>query len=160
MSDDAQWEIQKLLESRDKASSNENVKREFEIVAFQERPRRKVSEEGRWWGRKGVVEWLIVIKGETVDHKTRVTPDKHEDPWNPKPKQQVLATPPRIVTPVPAPAMVPVMQCPAIAAQNQACVRQRLPVQAGTVLRHVENRRVMSVEEAERKMEEIVKDLF
>jgi hypothetical protein len=33
-------------------------------------------------------------------------------------------------------------------------------VQAGTVLRYVENRRVITSEEAERKMEEIVSDLF
>jgi hypothetical protein len=33
-------------------------------------------------------------------------------------------------------------------------------VPSGAVLRHVENRRVISTEEAEKKMEEIVSDLF
>jgi hypothetical protein len=36
----------------------------------------------------------------------------------------------------------------------------RAQVQAGTVLRYVENRRVMTSGEAERKMEEIVSNLF
>ncbi len=147
MPDDAQWEIQKLLESRDKASSNENVRREWEVVAFKERPRRKISHEnGKWWqgGKKGLVEWLVVIRGETVDHKTRVLPCKHEDPWNPKPKQQLAPT--RVVNP--APVVAPV----------QAQARAQVP--AGTVLRHVESRRAMTGEEAEKKMEEIVRDLF
>jgi hypothetical protein len=151
MPDDAQWEIQKLVESRDKASSNENVRREWEVVAFKERPRRKISpEKGKWWQRsqKPLVEWIVVIKGETVDHKTRTLPSKHEDPWNPKPKQQLV---PRTVV-NPAPAM------PAVVVPVQPQTRAQVP--AGTVLRHVENRRVMTAEEAEKKMEEIVRDLF
>jgi hypothetical protein len=149
--DEAQWEIQKLTESRDNASSNENVKRGWEVVAFKERPRRKISpEKGSWYQRskKGPVEWLIVLKGETVDHKTRVTPNKHEDPWNPKPKPQLA--PPRVVNPAPV--------VPAVVAQVQPQARTQVP--AGTVLRHVENRRVMTSEEAEKKMVEIVRDLF
>jgi hypothetical protein len=151
MPDEAQWEIQKLTESRDKASSNENVKREWEVIAFQERPRRKISpEKGKWWkgNKKGLVEWVFVIRGETVDHKTRVLPSKHEDPWNPKPKAQ--AVPARVVTPAPVVATV------ATPVQVQA----RAQVPAGTVLRHVENRRSMTMEEAEKKMKEMVRDLF
>jgi hypothetical protein len=149
--DEAQWEIQKLTESRDNASSNGNVKREWEVVAFQERPRRKISpEKGKWYQRskKGPVEWVIVLKGETVDHKTRVMPNKHEDPWNPKPRPQLA--PPRVVNPTPV--------VPAVVAPVQPQARTQVP--AGTVLRHVENRRVMTREEAEKKMEEIVRDLF
>jgi len=151
MPDEAQWEIQKLTEARDKASSNENVKREWEVVAFKERPRRKISpKKGTWWqrGKKGPVEWVVVIKGETVDHKTRVMPNKHEDPWNPKPKPQL--SPPRVINPAP---VVPAAGTPV---QPQARTQQP----AGTVLRHVENRRVMTSEEAGKKMEEIVRDLF
>jgi hypothetical protein len=66
MPDEAQWEIQKLTESRDKASSNEYVKREWEVVSFKERPRRKISlEKGKWqggMGKKGLVEWVIVFR--------------------------------------------------------------------------------------------------
>jgi hypothetical protein len=152
MPDDAQYEIQNLTESRDKASSNGNVKREWEVVAFRERPRRKISLEkgNKWWqGRKkGLIDWVVVIKGDTADRKTRVMPSKHEDPWNPKPKQQ-LALP---IVANPAPAV------PTVAATAQAQGRAQL--QAGTVLRHVENRSVMTGEEAEKKMEEIVSELF
>lgn len=151
MPDEAQCEIQTLTESRDKASSNENVKREWEVVELRERPRRKISpEKGKWWqGRKkGLIDWVVVIKGETVDRKTRVMPSKHEDPWNPKPKQQLAL--PRVVNSVRA--------VPPVAATVQA--QARAQVQAGTVLRYVENRRVMTSGEAERKMGEIVSNLF
>ena len=143
MPDHAQREIQTLMESRVKASSNENVKREWEVVEFRERPRRKISpEKGKWWQwrKKGLMDWVVIIKGETVDRKTRVMPSKHEDPWSPKPKQQPAL--PRVVNPVPA--------VPLVAAT----------VQARTVLRYVENRKIMTSGEAERKMEEIVSDLF
>jgi hypothetical protein len=50
--DDAQCEIQTLTELRDKASLKENVKREWEVVAFRERPRRKISPE-KWSGGSG-----------------------------------------------------------------------------------------------------------
>ena len=147
MPDEAQWEIQKLIEGRQNASSGENVKREWEVVAFMERPRRKIApKEGRWWQlgkQKGLVEWVFVIRGETVDRKTRVLPIKHEDPWNPEPKAPVA-----IATPAPV--------VPAVAAPAQT----RTQVPAGTVLRHVENRRVMTAEEAEKKMVELVQDLF
>jgi hypothetical protein len=105
-------------------------------------------------GKKGLVEWVIVIRGETVDRKSRVMPCKHEDPWNPKPKTtQATVAPPVPVTAVAAtPVAAPVELQPQIRTQTQ--------VPAGTVLRHVENRRVMTAEEAERKMDEIVRDLF
>jgi hypothetical protein len=159
MPDEAQWEIQKLIESRETASSNENVRREWEVVGFTERPRRKITPETRkWWkgGKKGLVEWVIVIRGETVDRKNRVMPCKHEDPWNPKPKPQGTVANPTpaavAVTPTPVAAPAPV--------QLQTQIRTQTQVPAGTVLRHVENRRVMTAEEAERKMDEIVRDLF
>ena len=154
MPDEAQWEIQKLIESRESASSNENIRREWEVVAFAERPRRKITHEmkGKWWkgGKKGLVEWVVVIRGETVDRKSRVMPCKHEDPWNPKPKTTQAAVP------TPVPAAVPV----AAPVQLQPQIRTQTQVPAGAVLRHVENRRVMTAEEAERKMDEIVRDLF
>jgi hypothetical protein len=151
MPDEAQWEIQKLTESRDKASSNANVKREWEVVAFKERPRRKITPEKRGslqGGKKGLVEWVIVIKGETVDHKARVMPSKHEDPWNPKPKQQL--PPAGIVN------SAPVVTAVVAPVQGQVCAQ----VPAKAVLIQVENRRVLTSEEAEKKMKEIVGELF
>jgi hypothetical protein len=153
MPDEAQWEIQKLIESRETASSNENIRREWEVVGFTERPRRKITPEtGKWWkmGKKGLVEWVIVIRGETVDRKSRVMPCKHEDPWNPKPKTQAAVATPASAAVAVAPVAAPV--------QVQTHIRAQVP--AGAVLRHVENRRVMTTEEVERKMDEIVRDLF
>jgi hypothetical protein len=141
--EDAQWEIQRLTEDRDNASSNDHVKRSWRVVAFQQKPRRKISPEfGKRWFSKNkqpLVEWVLVLRGETQDHKSRTTPSKHDDPWNPKPKP--VQVPRRIVNPGPPPR--PAAMAP-----------------AGAVLRHVENRRVINTEEAEKKMEEIVKDLF
>jgi type IV pilus biogenesis protein CpaD/CtpE len=51
---------------------------------------------------------------------------------------------------------VPVVLPVAVTVQAQA----RAQVQAGTVLRYVENRRVMTSGEAERQIEEIVSNLF
>ena len=91
-----------------------------------------------------MIDWVVVIKGETVDRKTRVMPSKYEDLWNPKPKQQLAL--PRVVNSV--------LAVPPVAATVQT--QARAQVQAGTVLRYVENRRVMTSGEAERKMEKIV----
>lgn len=88
LDDQAQWEIQRLLESRDKASSNNNVRRLWEVVAFQPQPRRKISDmsESKWWksGKKSPVEWLMVLRGETIDYQKRKMPVKLGDPWKPK----------------------------------------------------------------------------
>jgi hypothetical protein len=138
---DAQWEIQRLTEDRDNACSNDYVKRSWRVVAFQEKPRRKISPElGRRWfskNKQALVEWVLVLRSKTLDHKLRTIPSKHNDPWNPKPKPVLVTR--RVVNPCPPPppALMP----------------------AGAVLRHVENRRVISIEEAEKKMEEIVRDL-
>jgi hypothetical protein len=106
-------------------------------------------------GKKGLVEWVIVIRGETVDRKSRVMPCKHEDPWNPKPKTQ------QVTVPTPAPVAVAALSVAKPApVQLQTQIRTQTQVPAGTVLRHVENRRVMTAEEAEKKMDEIVRDLF
>jgi hypothetical protein len=141
--EDAQWEIQRLTEDRDKACSNDHVKRSWRVVAFQQKPRRQISPEfgRRWFGKNKqlLVEWVLVLRGETQDYKSRTTPSKHDDPWNPKPKPVQL--PKRVANPCPPPPLVAMAP-------------------AGAVLRHVENRRVISTEEAEKKMEEIVRDLF
>jgi translation initiation factor IF-2 len=81
---------------------------------------------------------VVAAEKEGVDRK-------HEDPWNPKPKQQLAL--PRVVNPVPA--------VPTVAATVQA--QARVQVQARRGLRYVENR---TSGEAEKKMEEIVSDLF
>jgi hypothetical protein len=95
LEDKAQWEIQKLLESRDKASSNDNVRRLWEVVAFQTQPRKKISEpsENKWWkrGKKALIEWVMVLRGETMDYQKRTMPVKLGDPWKPKDSSAVVS---------------------------------------------------------------------
>lgn len=154
MDDDAQWEIQKLIEAREKACSSDKVSRKWEVVGLMERNRRKLSPgkgDAKWWKLRGkkerVTEWVLVLRGETSDREKRVVPEKHENAW------KVVDAPVKkvaVVLPPATPAAVQV-QKPVVPVQQQ---------QQGTILRHVENRRVLSVEEAEVKMREIVADLF
>lgn len=152
MDEDAQWEIQRLCEVRAKASCTEKVTRDWNVVGLAERPRRKIaSEGGKWWkrgkGKNERVEWVLVLRGETVDHRSRVAPSKHEDPWNPKPKARPVVVPPQ--QPKPQLQLQPQpqrMMCPA-------------HVQ-GNVVRRVPERVRLSVQEAEVKMEGILADLF
>ena len=153
MDDDAQWEIQKLIEAREKACSSDKVSRKWEVVGLMERNRRKLAPgkgDGKWWKLRGkkerVTEWVLVLRGETSDREKRVVPEKHENAW----KMVDAPVKAAVVLPPPTPAAVQV-QKPVVPVQQQ---------QQGTILRHVENRRVLSVEEAEVKMREIVADLF
>ncbi|KUJ22808.1 uncharacterized protein LY89DRAFT_311033 [Mollisia scopiformis] len=139
MPDDAQWEVQKLIEGRETATSARNVKREWAVVGMVERCRRKVSHgglrRGRWWERRSGIdkrdqtEWVLVLRGETVDRQERVLGGKNANPW--EGKREV---------------------------QGQQVVQQQQQQQS--VLRHVEVRRTMSVEEAEARMDEMLRDMF
>jgi len=155
MDDDAQWEIQKLIEAREKACSSSTVSRKWEVVGLMERNRRKLAPgkgDRKWWklqgGKERVTEWVLVLRGETKDCEKRVVPEKHENAWK---EVDAPAKKVTIVLPPPTPAAVQV-QRPVVPVQQQQ--------QQGAILRHVENRRVLSVEEAEIKMREIVADLF
>jgi len=159
MPDDAQWEIQKLIEARQKACSSNKVRRSWEVVGLMERNRRKLApcdHDRKWWSIKRnqkVVEWVLVLKGETVDGEKRVLPEKHENAWKAQDEVKKVKL---------APPAAPVATQAAAQVQVQV-QRPVMPVpvqQQGTVLRHVENRRALSPEEAEVKMREIICDLF
>lgn len=88
MPQDAQWEIQNLLEDREKSCSHRHVNRKWEIVGLVERPSRYVEgpvTEKRWLGMRSKkvvpLEWVAVIKGETVDHQERIKPSRFADSW-------------------------------------------------------------------------------
>jgi hypothetical protein len=161
MDDDAQWEVQRLIEAREKASSSESVKRVWSIVAFMERPRRNISaspssgKRGRWFRRnKEAVEWVLVLKGETVDERSRTLPGKHDDPW-------ARPTVPTQGNPVQSQAQIQGQQLLRLQQQQQQRQQQQRQQQhAGSILRHVEDRRSMSAAEARRKMDEIIDQLF
>ncbi|CZR51169.1 uncharacterized protein PAC_01044 [Phialocephala subalpina] len=169
MPDDAQWEIQKLCESKESATSSSKVRREWEVVGFVERPRRKINhasvQKRRWWRRsnrvdkRDLVEWVLVLKGETVDKQERIMPGKNSNPWEEKkPKQESV----EVVAQRQARE-----QRQAAQAQQQAMQAQQAQIQCqnqiqnpASVLRHVEQRRTMGVEEAEVRMDEMLRDLF
>ncbi|KAK0126638.1 hypothetical protein ONS95_008223 [Cadophora gregata] len=162
MDDDAQWEIQKLIEAREKACSSEKVSRKWMVIGLLERNRRKLSPckgDRRWWSLKKkecITEWVLVLRGETADTERRAVPEKHENAWKERDKPVKAAAPSPPPPPPPAAAVAAPAQVQSLVA-NAPVVQQP---QQSTILRHVENRRVLSVEEAEFKMREIVADLF
>ncbi|KAG4428718.1 hypothetical protein IFR05_015797 [Cadophora sp. M221] len=145
MPQDAQWEIQKLVEARERACSSEKVRRSWEVVGLMER---NCEDQGGKWLRmkseKKIVEWVLVLKGQTEDYKERVLPGKHDNAW--KDLDQAASASPTAGN--------------ANAQQAHRTVPGPVQQQQGTVIRHVENRRVLSPEEAEVKMREIISDLF
>ncbi|KAJ5032293.1 uncharacterized protein L3040_008900 [Drepanopeziza brunnea f. sp. 'multigermtubi'] len=109
---------------------------------------------------KRIVEWQLVLRGETVDREERVLPSKHVDPWasspQPGPKKNFLA-------PVSMPMSMPMpgqVRGQMQGHPRQAAAAAAAVLQYAATLMHVENRRVFSFMEAEIKMREIVEDLF
>ncbi|XMA14283.1 hypothetical protein WAI453_007074 [Rhynchosporium graminicola] len=147
----AQREIQALAEARQAASSSGTVSRVWEVVGFMEKNRRDLAPRQRWWKKKNFVEWVLVLRGETRDFQERAVLGKNVNPWSKEDEAREVRDEP--VTPSePVKPAVPVqvkMEKPAMPVQ-----------QTGIVLRHVENRRALSIEEAEIKMQEIISDLF
>ncbi|KAH6709014.1 hypothetical protein BKA61DRAFT_677918 [Leptodontidium sp. MPI-SDFR-AT-0119] len=156
MPEDAKSEIQRLVEARERDCSSEKVRRSWELVGLMERCRRELvvgCEEdkkglslrglkSKFKREKKVVEWVLVLRGQTEDWKERVLPGKHENAWKDVDEAKGKAT-------------------PAATMNAQVQAQRQVPVQQqGTVLRHVENRRILSPEEAEVKMREIISDLF
>lgn len=109
-------------------------------------------------GKKSPLEWLIVLQGTTVDQKTRTTPVKHEDPWNPKPVASVVEAPKPVM-----PTMLQQHQQQAMQMQMHMYALQNAARNGNAAnaheFRHVEQRRGFSPEEAEAKMVEMMKDL-
>ncbi|KAH9205158.1 hypothetical protein DL95DRAFT_95641 [Leptodontidium sp. 2 PMI_412] len=158
MPEDAKSEIQRLVEARERDCSSEKVRRSWELVGLMESCRRELvvgCEEdkkrlslrglkSKFKREKKVVEWVLVLRGQTEDWKERVLPGKHENAWKDVDEAKVKAA-----------------TAPAATMNAQVQAQRQVPVQQqGTVLRHVENRRVLSPEEAEVKMREIISDLF
>ncbi|RFU31357.1 hypothetical protein B7463_g4973, partial [Scytalidium lignicola] len=103
MDDDAQREIQKLLEAREVATSGPRVKRVWDVVAIVQRWRRRIHDDGphphhlqlmngtsgnekkRFRKRKEEerpVEWVLVLKAEAVDFEDRVMPTRYGNPFD------------------------------------------------------------------------------
>ncbi|KAH8815389.1 hypothetical protein F5884DRAFT_851864 [Xylogone sp. PMI_703] len=102
MDDDAQREIQKLLEAREVATSGPRVKRVWDVVAIVQRWRRRIHDENahphhlqlmsnsgndkKRFGRKKEaerpVEWVLVLKAEAVDFEDRTMPTRYGNPFD------------------------------------------------------------------------------
>jgi len=100
MEDDAQREIQKLIEARETATCGPRIKRVWEVVGICERGRRRIRDEeeqvnchpvlesgtGKRLGRKkgediSLVEWVLVLRARVVDCEERVMPVKYGNPF-------------------------------------------------------------------------------
>jgi hypothetical protein len=72
--------VEGLLEDRAKNTSNENHTRRWTVVAL--RPQVKNHfEKDRFFKSKKSQDWLIMIKGETLDRKRRQVTNRWYDPW-------------------------------------------------------------------------------
>ncbi|KAL2072744.1 hypothetical protein VTL71DRAFT_12087 [Oculimacula yallundae] len=146
----AQREIQALIEARQIACSSEKASRRWEVIGFMERNRRNISQKQRWWKKKVFVEWVLVLRGVTRDCDERVVQTNYTNPWKAEDEAREARENPVVPVVVPE-AVVPVVEVK---------VEKPVQTQQGIVLRHVENRRALSIEEAEIKMSEIISDLF
>jgi hypothetical protein len=82
---DAREEVECLLEDREKASSNDRFRRQWTVVCVRPKAKYHYGGEGFFKSAKSQ-DWLIMLKGETVDRVIRKLPDRFEDAWrNPYP---------------------------------------------------------------------------
>jgi hypothetical protein len=72
--------VEGLVELRTQSTSNYQFKRQWGVVAV--RPKIKNHFGGdSWFKSVKSQDWLIMIKGETLDHTERRRPDRWDDPW-------------------------------------------------------------------------------
>lgn len=132
-----------MVENRETGTSGRNVRREWEVCAFVERPRRKINHESvkkSWWrpnrivknkkDKRDQVEWVLVVRGRTVDFEER---NGYGTGIGGGGKEEI-----RVL-------------------QQKQLAAMRNQVQ---VLRSREQKRVLGREEAEVKMGEMCRDMF
>jgi hypothetical protein len=73
--------IDYLFEDREEASSNERFKRRWCIAALQPKQKPSYGPDGGWIKCSKNTDWLVLIKGETVDGVARKRQGRWEDPW-------------------------------------------------------------------------------
>jgi hypothetical protein len=157
MGEDAQELIQRLLESNEKRDLADGFRRNWEVVGMLARPRNKISPTNKWYqigGKKPAAEWVLVVRGETLGYveKPKPVPVRVPQPSPGAHRVEALRNHPN----TPGQRVLP----------NGQVVNGRIPfrapmqVQGPHVLRHVEQKREMSAEDAEKKMKEILEDLL
>jgi len=73
-------EIDELLRVRTSSCSNGMIKRQWSVVAV--RSQEKFPYSSKKWGKDpSTTNWLVTIRGETVNSAERYRPYRREDPW-------------------------------------------------------------------------------
>lgn len=74
--------VDHLLDERTEASSHEDAKREWSIVAVKPKQKFPYGAGNKKWGKDPkYTDWLITIKGVTVDTQDRSRNFRRDDPW-------------------------------------------------------------------------------
>lgn len=74
-------QIDMLIQDRADACSNKTVKRQWCVVAVRPQEKYPYSSSKKWGKDPLTTNWLVTIKGETVDTVERHRPYRREDPW-------------------------------------------------------------------------------
>ncbi|KAH7360761.1 hypothetical protein BKA65DRAFT_534002 [Rhexocercosporidium sp. MPI-PUGE-AT-0058] len=76
------YEVDNLLEVRTEASSNDEVKRQWTVVSVRPQQKYPYGSAKKWGKDPAYTNWLITIKGETVDNVDRSRAmSRRDDPW-------------------------------------------------------------------------------
>jgi hypothetical protein len=73
--------IDHLLEDRHKASSHERAKREWTVVAVRPIQKYPYGSAKKWGKDPKFTNWLVTIKGVTIDTEERSRSYERDDPW-------------------------------------------------------------------------------
>lgn len=74
-------EIDLLIEDRTEASSSEDAKREWSVVSVRPQQRYPYGSAKNWGKDPQYTNWLVTIRGETIDNVERSRSNRRDDPW-------------------------------------------------------------------------------
>lgn len=74
-------QVDALLEERVNATTSAKAKRKWTVVAVQAKQKFPYSSKKNWGKNHHYTDWLVTIKGETVDREKRTKTYRCEDPW-------------------------------------------------------------------------------
>jgi hypothetical protein len=155
------FSIDTLIEDRTEASSHEDAKRQWSVIAV--RPEQKYPYAGskkKWGKNPEYTDWFVTIKGETVDTKERSRSFRRDDPWRQRSRirESPRRYPIRNRSPSPSPIRRPGPPPPPAPVRYNLppppAVREGVPDEGfrpGTLVIG----KILSAEAAEKKMEEI-----
>lgn len=76
--------IDTLIQERNDTCSDERIKRQWSVAAVRPQQKYPYSSSKKWGKVPETTDWLITIRGETVDTVERYRPHRREDPWRPR----------------------------------------------------------------------------